>query len=121
MDSQRHRKVDMVKFTVDIYEADVIVTSDDYNAALRRIRKQALSEYGEDFTDEFPADPKRGFCADCLTNGSRLVQIIFVTKRDYLMHETLHAALNILRARGVKDDEALCYLHGYIYNKSNRR
>ena len=119
--NERGGDVDMVKFTVDIYGADVIVTSGDYDAALKSIRKQALSEYGEDFTNEFPADPKGGFCADCITDDSRLVQIIFVSKREYLMHETLHAALDILRARGVQDDEALCYLHGYIYNKSNRR
>lgn len=111
----------MVKFTVDIYETDIIVTSGGYDAAVKKIRQETLNDYGEDFSDDFPTDPEGGFCADCLTDDSRLVQIIFVSKRDYLMHETLHAALNILRARGVKDDEALCYLHGYIYDKANRR
>ena len=99
---------------IDLFDTEVVFCVKKREEFLDLLQQLPLYLDDERVYDErcrIPLAHREGFTANF---GD--VQIVAVSYSDVvIMHESLHAALNICHAKGITDDETLCYLLGYIY------
>ena len=106
----------MIKgFSLDIYDSDVSFALNTNEKELNAFFDQveAPKEYREMFWEEYNQN-KIG----ALTTGYSATNMLVVFRDEpnnkVVAHELFHVAYNILKHRGIEDEEAWAYLIGYL-------
>lgn len=102
-------------FSLDIYDSDVSfawnTNEKELNAFFDKV--EASEEYREMFWDEYNQN-KIGALTTSYSDTNMFVVFRDEPNNKVVAHELFHVANNILKPRGIEDEESWAYLIGYL-------